>query len=79
MPSYSGKQKLEFCERLGEDWWKVADYFDIPPATQRTFQQGLEGRHLWEWLENRRRLGELPPGLIAINRQDLVELLKTKA
>ena len=49
------------------------------PAARARFERGDEARGLWEWLENRRRLGELPQGLIAIDRQDVVELLKIKA
>ncbi|MCA9465798.1 MAG: hypothetical protein KC643_10195, partial [Nitrospira sp.] len=76
MPSYSGKQKLEFCERLGEDWWKVAAFLDIPQATQRTFPQGHEGRHLWEWLEDRQQLEQLSAALTHINREELALILE---
>ncbi|MBL8259932.1 MAG: hypothetical protein JNM60_09010 [Candidatus Competibacteraceae bacterium] len=54
----------------------MADYFEIAPADRGRFERGDEARGIWEWLENRRRLGELPPGLIAIGRRDVVELLK---
>lgn len=76
-PPFSGKAKIAVCDRLGDDWRKLADSFEIAPADQGRFERGHEARSIWEWLENRRRLGDLPQGLIAIGRKDLVELLKT--
>lgn len=78
-PPFSGRSKIAVCDHLGDDWRKLADCFEIATADRARFEWGDEARGIWEWLENRRRLGELPPGLIAINRPDLVELLKTKA
>jgi len=78
-PPYSGKAKIAVCDHLGDNWRKLADSFEIPPADQARFSRGDEARGIWEWLENRRRLGELPQGLIASGREDLVELLKIKA
>jgi formylglycine-generating enzyme required for sulfatase activity len=76
MVQYSGKQKLDFCARLGEDWWKVAAFLDIPPETQQTFPQGQEGRVIWEWVENRQRLDQLQAALNHINREDLALVLE---
>ena len=76
---FSGKAKIAVCDHLGDDWRKLADSFEIPPADRARFEHGDQARGLWEWVENRRRLGELPQGLITIDRQDLVELLKAKA
>jgi hypothetical protein len=78
-PPFSGKAKIAACDHLGDSWRKLADYFEIAPADRARFERGDEARGLWEWLENRRRLGELPPGLIAIDRKEMVELLKIKA
>ena len=78
-PPFSGKAKIAVCDHLGDNWRKLADYFEIAPADQARFDHGDEARAIWEWLENRRRLGELPQGLIAVGREDMVELLKTKA
>jgi hypothetical protein len=78
-PPFSGKAKIAVCDHLGDSWRKLADYFEIAPADRARFERGDEARGLWEWLENRRRLGELPQGLIAAGRNDVVELLKIKA
>ena len=78
-PPFSGKAKIAACDHLGDSWRKLADYFEITPADRARFDRGDEARGIWEWLENRRRLGELPPGLIAAGRNDVVELLKIKA
>ncbi|MCI0441204.1 MAG: hypothetical protein L0177_19040, partial [Chloroflexi bacterium] len=53
---YSGKTKLEFCERLGLDWQRLADYLDIPQSDQGRFAQGEEPRAIWDWLYRRREL-----------------------
>lgn len=78
-PPFSGKAKIAVCDHLGDSWRKLADYFEITPAERARFERGDEARGIWEWLENRRRLGELPQGLIAITRNDVVELLKTRS
>ena len=78
-PPFSGKAKIAACDHLGDSWRKLADYFQIAPADRARFERGDEARGIWEWLENRRRLGELPQGLIAIDRKEMVELLKIKA
>ena len=62
-PPFSGKAKIAACDRLGDSWRKLADYFEIAPADRARFERGDEARGIWEWLENRRRLGELPRGL----------------
>jgi len=74
--TYSGSSKVEFCRRLGPDWFYLADLLEIPPYDQARFGRGDEVRGVWEWLENRARLGELPKALVAIGRLDLAELLK---
>jgi hypothetical protein len=76
---YSGKTKLAVCQRLGDNWRELATYFDIPAYEQARFERGDECRALWTWLENRRRLGELPQALTAIGREDLAQLLTTEA
>ena len=78
-PPFSGKAKIAACDHLGDSWRKLADYFEIAPADRARFERGDEARGIWEWLENRRRLSELPQGLIAVGRNDVVELLKIKA
>ncbi|MFO1430841.1 MAG: DUF4062 domain-containing protein [Candidatus Competibacteraceae bacterium] len=73
---FSGKAKVEFCDNLGPNWKKLANYFKIPPSDQRRFEQGDEGHDIWEWLEIRRKLRELPEACKVIDREDLAELLR---
>jgi hypothetical protein len=70
--SYSGKTKIEFCRRLQSDWRDLADYFDIPSTVQASFHKGREPHGVWEWLEGRKRLQELPEALKYIDRADIV-------
>jgi hypothetical protein len=72
---YSGKTKIAFCTRLGNDWQKLADYLEIPPSDQARFERGDESRGIWVWLHNRGKLQELPVALEFIERPDLAELL----
>jgi len=75
---FSGKAKITFCDRLGDDWKRLADQLNIRPADQSRFERGDEGRGIWVWLENRQRLPELVPALGAIERADLANLLREK-
>jgi hypothetical protein len=72
--NFSGKIKIDFCQRLGADWKMLADYLELPPAEQNRFPMGDESRSIWVWLENRRRLQELPNALNAVDRPDLAAL-----
>jgi Sulfatase-modifying factor enzyme 1 len=74
---FSGRQKLAFGRRLGQGWPDLADYFDIPADQWRGFTSGREPQGIWEWLEVRERLQELPEALRYIDRADIVvEILK---
>ena len=73
----SGPTKLVFFRLLGDSWQDLATHFDIPSYDQARFARGNEGRAVWTWLENRCRLGELPPALMDIGREDLAQLLTT--
>ncbi|WNM60485.1 TIR domain-containing protein [Candidatus Nitrospira neomarina] len=75
---FSGKAKIAFCDGLGDDWKRLADYLHIRPADQARFERGDEGRGIWVWLENRQRLPELLPALAAIERADLADRLGAK-
>ena len=72
MPPYDGKTKLAFCRRLSHQWKELADYFDVEISEQDRFRQGDEPREVWQWLERRQRLNELPDALRYIDREDLV-------
>ena len=69
-----GEVKIEVCRLLGDDWEELADHFGIQPHEKRRFAKGDEPRGVWEWLEVRRRLPDLPEALAAIGRDDLQKL-----
>lgn len=71
-----GRIKLEIIQRLSFDWQDLADLFGVPPFVKARFRPGDEPGELWEWLEIRRRLPELPAALDEIGRDDLAELLR---
>ncbi len=73
---YSGKVKAVICKRLTRDWEDLADYFEIPLHEREAFRPGRRAHGVWEWLEQRNRLGELESALSDIERDDLVEELK---
>jgi hypothetical protein len=73
---YSGKVKMKVCQNLIQDWQGLADYFDIPLEQRYSFEAGRQPYRIWEWLEQRSRLGELEVALTDIGRDDLVEELK---
>ena len=69
-----GEVKIEVCRLLGDDWEELADYVGIQPHEKARFARGEEPRRIWEWLEVRRRLPDLPEALAAVGRHDLQEL-----
>jgi hypothetical protein len=73
---YSGIVKVKVCKNLIQDWQGLADYFDIPLEQRASFEAGRQPHRIWEWLEQRSRLGELEVALSDIGRDDLVEELK---
>jgi hypothetical protein len=68
--------KVYVCRRL-DDWEDVADYFDIPPHAKARFRAGHQARDLWEWLQVREKLYELPMALDEIGRRDLGDVLRS--
>jgi hypothetical protein len=71
-----GPVKVDVIRRLSFDWQDLADYFGVPPFVKARFRVGDEPRELWEWLEIRRRLPELPAALEEIGRDDLAQVLR---
>lgn len=71
MGNYSGKQKIEFCKRLIDNWQDLADYFEIP-VLERKQWNGNEAWGIWTWLEQRNKLNKLVEALNYIGRQDIV-------
>lgn len=72
--TFSGKTKINFCNKLLNDWTKLADYLEISPADQARFSAGDEARDIWRWLEMRDRLNELPNACADIDRANLAQL-----
>lgn len=76
--TYPGRVKIDLCSRLVADWPHLADYLDIPLSDRAGFTKGREPQGVWEWLELRGRLGELPEALAAIQRADLLEIFQSR-
>jgi hypothetical protein len=76
MTGYPGSMKLELINRLDDSWPALADLLEIAPAERAHFPPGHEPRAIWEFLEARERLAELPDALRAIDRRDLAEVLE---
>lgn len=74
--SLSGKTKINFCRNLGQEWKLLADILEIEASDQNKFEQGDEGRGIWDWLKRRRQLSKLPEALDQIDRSDLAEDLR---
>lgn len=72
---FPGGAKIHVLRRLQADWRDLAEIVDVPIFEQRRFRVGDEPRALWEWLEDRGRISELPDALEAIDRADLAEIL----
>ena len=73
----SGAVKLKFVRRIAGDWKDLADLLDIPSHDQRQFAvSAAPARDLWEWLEVRERLGDLPAALVGVGRAELAEMLR---
>jgi hypothetical protein len=71
----AGPSKVEFCRRLGDSWRDLADVVELPRYRRAAFDRGDEARGIWDWLEARDRLPELPVALRTIDRADLADLL----
>lgn len=71
----SGKAQLAIAKYLVTRWNDLAVYFEIPLAEQATFLKGHEPRQLLEWLQQRKRLGELRDAFNFLAWDDLIEEL----
>ncbi|GIJ43653.1 hypothetical protein Val02_05390 [Virgisporangium aliadipatigenens] len=67
--------RLAFLRQLGGSWREVAIFLQIPPWEQSRWRQGDESGHIWEWLQARDRLHDLPDALTAVDRADLAGVL----
>jgi hypothetical protein len=68
--------KTRISAPLVNDWEELADQIEIPLQARQQFRIGREAQGVWEWLELRGRLGELPGHLEATGRTDLANLLR---
>jgi hypothetical protein len=73
---YSGVAKLLVAKRLGPDWQPLAEALDIPLHQRANFRPGDEGRGIWDWLETRGLLDQLPRALVQVDRADLTDILR---
>lgn len=71
-----GAVKVQVLRRLVDDWSALADYIEIPAYARSGFGPGEGPRGVWDWLDARLRLAELPAALTAIGRDDLAELVR---
>ena len=69
--------KVEVLRQLHFDWQDLADLVGVPPFHRARFAPGQEPRGVWEWLEARGRLAELPAALDLIGRPDLGARLRS--
>jgi nucleoside phosphorylase len=73
----TGAVRLEVCRRLHADWRDAADVAEVPAYERARWSPGREPGELWDWLEVRDRLGELPEVLDRIGRPELAALLRS--
>jgi hypothetical protein len=70
-----GKAKLALSNRLVDRWQSLATYFEIPLPDQAKFHKGHEPQQILDWLEQRKRLGELRDAFNYLSWDDLIEEL----
>ena len=73
--STRGELKVEFNGRLGDSWQDLCDVLEMSALDQGKLAAGHRGSDIWVWLENRRRLDQLPEALHKIGREDLATIL----
>ncbi|MEV7624095.1 hypothetical protein [Actinoplanes sp. NPDC089786] len=71
-----GAVKVEVLQQLHFDWQDLADLVGVPVFQRARFAPGQEPRGVWEWLEARGRLAELPAALDLVGRADLGDRLR---
>lgn len=67
---------MELYRRAADSWEDLADYFQFDEAGRRRLPQGHEVRAIWEWLKRREREAELVDALVAVGRDDLLDLAR---
>lgn len=71
----SGKAKIAIMRQLVTRYHDLAMYFEIPLFDQATFETGREPQRILEWLEQRKRLGDLRDAFNFLGWDDLIEEL----
>ncbi|MEV7624092.1 NB-ARC domain-containing protein [Actinoplanes sp. NPDC089786] len=70
-----GAVKYEFIQRLADGWSDLADLTGTSAAERARWRPGYEAGEIWDWLEVRRRLRELPELCVRAGRPDLAAIL----
>jgi hypothetical protein len=72
-----GSVKVGLCKRMDEDEaLDLADCLEIPRHQRKSFKAGRTCQEVWDWLEARGKLSELPPFLAScLQREDLANLV----
>jgi hypothetical protein len=75
---YSADLRRQFRNRLSSDWEDLADALNMDGEIRRSIRENAPSKAwaVWDYLEVRRRLGELPGALREIGRDDLAEMLE---
>src|SRR5262245_30379395 len=72
-PPLTPNRRVQFCDRLGPDWVRLANQLNIAQHDRDQWQKGHEANGIWVYLENRGTLSWLNVALVQIGRGDLVE------
>jgi hypothetical protein len=78
-PSYPSWLRREFRERLHTNWESLADELGMEGPERRDIRDNArdKGAAIWDYLEARGRLSELPDALRRVRRPDLATLFDT--
>jgi len=69
------KARIAIKNGLVHRWDDLADYFGIPLSDRAKFQPGYEAKWVLDWLEERKRLGELRDAFNYLRYDDLMKEL----
>jgi nucleoside phosphorylase len=76
--TFSSEAKREFLRRIGDEWKDLADELKFEVYEQDKWGRNQEpARELWNSLERKNRLSELPSALIAIGRDDIAQVFES--
>jgi hypothetical protein len=74
-PTYPDSKRRAVCQGLRQDWSALADRVGIPAADRSRFAVGAKPQGVWDWLDGRGRLGELPAALRSLGLNQLADIL----